>query len=140
MEHKNGRWEFLPYNQIVARFGDIPENDYISLKVVIQQSFQKLGTYPKEEVERPFQPIIVQISNISVKGCNRWAALFKNKNHCNKTLLERERKWEHRLGRMQGNFFWDKCYKNVKNIFFDNKLKIFYYHIVRGTLKTNIII
>ena len=139
MEFVNGRWEFLPYNQIVARFGHIPENDYISLKVVIQQSFQKLGTYPKEEVKRPFQPIIVQIANISVKGCNRWAALLKNKNNCNKTLLERERKWEHRLGRMQGNFFWDKCYKNVKNIFFDNKLKIFYYHIVRGTLKTNII-
>ena len=29
---------------------------------------------------------------------------------------------------------------NVKNIYFDNSLKIFYYNIIRGTLKTNRIV
>lgn len=39
-----------------------------------------------------------------------------------------------------GENFWKACYKRVHELFFDNRIKVFYYHIVRGCLQTNRII
>ena len=129
---------FLNDDEMSLKFGVYSTEEFVSLKVVISQSLQRLGiSMENSHIVRPFQPITNLISNLSAKGCNIWTKVLKNKNLCNKKLIERERKWEVSLGNMQGNYFWDKCYKNIQDIFFDNKIKLFYYYIVRGTLRTN---
>ena len=55
-------------------------------------------------------------------------------------IKNRETKWDIELGRIQGVPFWDRCYKIIDSIFFDNRIKWLQYQIVRGTLKTNKII
>ena len=86
----------------------------------------------------PFSPSVKNLINISEKGCNKWARLIVKNN--NQSIVKRENLWEDALGNPQGIMFWDRCYRNVKRIFFDNYLKLFYYYIIRGTLKTNRIV
>ena len=44
------------------------------------------------------------------------------------------------MGQVQSREFWNNCYKNVQDLFFDNRLKLMYYHILRGSLETNRIV
>ena len=57
-----------------------------------------------------------------------------------KIMREMENNWHECLGRVMGDNFWRSCYKRVSDIFFDNRIKIFYYYIIRGCLQTNRII
>ena len=88
----------------------------------------------------PILPPLLQITNYSIKGCNKWTSLLRKLQYSNSNLQTRERKWEEELGAIQCNFFWERCYDLNKNLFFDNKLKLFQYQITRGTLKTNRIV
>ena len=68
-----------------------------------------------------------------------WLKLLKGKFVSNNTR-KLECKWNDKLGNIQGISLWNNCYRNTEQIFFNNKIKWFYYQIVRGTLKTNNII
>ena len=137
----NGSTCFLTNDEMISRYSDFNVNEFLSIKLVISNAAAHLRfNLANNRYETPIRPIGAKLVNMNQKGCNNWVALFKKKSSNNLKVVERERKWEVDLGRIQGVFFWDRCYSNVKSIFFDNRLKIFYYNIVRGILKTNRII
>ena len=136
----NGMARFLTFDECDAQWGEINENEYISLKVVISQSLARHRTrLGSISIIRPTIPTTLECIMLSEKGCGKWSKLLKQEGS-NCTVVKTERKWEASLGNNQGVFFWDQCYRNVKDLFFDNRLKLFYYMVIRGTLKTNRIV
>ena len=136
-----GRLEFLTHDELENKGGYVDRFEYISIKHVftITVAQYRLNLMIPLPIY-PFLPTGVKLANLNYKGCNNWVALLKKKNANNNSIVEREQKWEASLGVAQGVTFWDRCYKNVENIYFDNRLRLFYYNIVRGILKTNRII
>jgi len=133
---------FLSEIELGAKFGvEVDTNSYISLKHVVRVGVQKMNlSLDRINIESPYQPPLVRLINYSVQGCNKWVKLFKRLEFSNKNLQIRERKWENELRALQGIDFWEKTYKQTRDIFFDNKLKWMQFQIVRGTLKTNKIV
>ena len=133
---------FLTAEEFTQRFNEPPNFlHYTSLKLVITYAVQRLGlNLGRMTFSLPMQPPLISLINYSLKGCTRWTKMLKNLSFNNKSLLERERKWENCLGALQGISFWEKCYSMTREIFFDNKIKWLQYQIVRGTLKTNRIV
>ena len=140
MQHKNGTFCFMSHDEMENRVNHaIDVNQYISLREVTRQAMRKINfNYALHIPVNPICPIGKILINLCQKGCNKWAQLFKN--NCNKSIVQCEQNWETALGSRQGVHFWDRNYSNVRNIFFDNRIKLFYYYIVRGTLKTNRIV
>ena len=140
MHLKSNKFDFLSTEELESRLGVTIDNyQYISIKEVIRHSMAIVRfNFVKYLPEYPIIPSGKSLINLCQKGCNKWSDLFRKR--CNRSIINCERKWEESLGSRQGVLFWDRNYKNVKNIFFDNKLKLFFYYIVRGTLKTNRIV
>ena len=137
----NGVFSFLSIDQARQRFGNIDEEEYLSLKYVIRIGFQKCKSTPETtKLKNPFQPILYSISMLNAKGCSYWTKKLKKFKTSYKTIHEMENNWNTSLGRVMGENFWKACYKRVHELFFDNRIKVFYYHIVRGCLQTNRII
>ena len=90
------------------------------------------------KVERPARPSWLAFFNITTKGCRGWSKLLGAYRTDNIRL--REEKWERTLGKRLGPLFWDKTYKNLLSISFNNKLKWFQFTFNRGIIKTNNII
>ena len=131
----------IAYEECLEKYGNIVHEEFISLKLLITQGMRKVDLdLSKTEIVFPFLPVNLQVINLNKKGCIKWTNILKEKKNCNNLLVIKERNWELSLGHIQGVPFWDKCYGNVKNIYFDNVLKLFYYNIIRGTLKTNRIV
>ena len=142
--YNEGGSKFKDYAEIVKSYGNVDQNEFISLKVIITQSFQKIkynlnNLGENENLLKPFYPTLYQLFNLSMKGCSKWTKLLRKKYTTDNTR-KLEIKWEESLGIRQGIFFWNRCYKNTYNISFNSKLKWLYYQTVRGTLKTNRII
>ena len=137
MVYRDNRTHFLNYEELVNKYGYCNENDYISLKVVVRSSLQKKNIIVEHlTLTYPYRPALLILVNMSLKGCNKWTSLLKCNRVSNNTR-DLEVKWENKLGNPQGIFFWNRCYRNVKKLVFSNKLRWFYYQIVRGILKTS---
>ena len=80
---------FKEFNEICASYGNINEDEYISLKVAISQTFMKnkfnLADMDKSNLSMPYAPSFIQLINLSLKGCSKWTRLLK-KNTLTKTL------------------------------------------------------
>ena len=128
---------FMTYDECDQKYGNINYEQYISLKLVISHALSKhRARMSGISITRPCRPTMFDCIYLSKKGCGKWAKILKNKGS-NASIIAKEHDWEISLGGNQGVLFWDNCYRNVKNLFFDNKLKTFYYMTIRGTLKTN---
>ena len=138
---KDGEYRFMEYEEFCNLYGNVNREEFISMRLVLKWAMQKVrASLADVTVERPFFPITVKVAAIGKKGCSAWSKIMRKTIDKSKNKAEKEQNWETSLGRMQGIYFWDDCYKKVKDLFYDNKLKIFYYNIVRGTLSTNRII
>ena len=135
---EGGLNRFLTDAEFLNRFGVFNELEYISLKYLITTSMQKvnfsLNRADYRHVQFPFIPTFIQLINLSEKGCSQWTKILGKKNVSN-NVRNFENKWEISLGAVQGVFFWDRCYRNVQSIFFNSKLKWFYYQIIRVASK-----
>ena len=122
-KEEGGQIRFMSDVECVQKYGILNCEEFISLKEVIRQGAQRLGIdLMKQTVNAPYRPAILKLINISEKGCNLWAKIFKRKFMSNATLIKKETNWENSLENRQGIFFWDKCYLNASKIFFDYKL------------------
>ena len=127
----NDRPRLMNYEECREIYNNTVYEEYISLKLVVSQSLRKLGVQLSTvKIELPFQPTNLRIINLNIKGCSKWTKILKAKNNNIGTVIVKERNWETSLGHLQGVHFWDKCYVNVRNIYFDNSLKLLYYNIV----------
>ena len=132
---------FLTIEEAREKFGNINAEQYLSLKVVIRYAFQKVKiTVEEANLLQPFQPTLISIAMLSGKGCNVWSKIIKECTLSKKNILTKEQSWDRSLGQVQSREFWNNCYKNVQDLFFDNRLKLMYYHILRGSLETNRIV
>ena len=108
---------------------------------MITSSTSKYGFLLQNRTWGPTKPpVLTQIINLNLTGCNTWTKLLKKDKNGLINVNQREAKWEQKLGTIYGPKFWDRCYLNCRNLYFNNKFKWFYYQIVRGVLKTNQII
>ena len=137
LKNSNLGLEFLSLEECTSKFGPCNEDEYLSLRYLITTSMRKVGADINTiNLTRPIRPTIFTLINLSEKGCNKWTKLLKPK-YVSENTRNLEIKWNNRLGTMQSLDFWDRCYENTKNIFFNNKIKFFYYQVVRGCLKVN---
>ena len=137
----DGITRFLSLEEARAKYGNIDSEEYLSLKYVIRVGFQKNKISPEAAcISRPFQPALYTISMLNSKGCSFWTKKMKKFKTSPKIMREMENNWNESLGRVMGEKFWRSCYKRVSDIFFDNRIKIFYYYTIRGCLQTNRII
>ena len=112
-----------------------------SLKYVVRIGFEKCQITPETtKLKYSFQPILYCMSMLNTKGCSYWTKKLKKFKTSYKTIHEMENNWNTSLGRVMGDNFLKACYKRVSELFFDNQIKIFFYHIVQGCLQTNRII
>ena len=134
---------FKEFNEICASYGNINEDEYISLKVAISQTFMKnkfnLADMDKSNLSMPYAPSFIQLINLSLKGCSKWTRLLKKK-YTNQNIVSFEQKWDLALGAKQGVNFWNRCYRGVYSLTFNSKIKWLHYQIIRGSLKTNRIV
>ena len=132
--------DFITYEECVDRYGQCDPDIFLSMKYLIKTAFDKVGLDLNVcSLNYPRRPALIFLANLTIKGCSGWTKLLKGKFVSNNTR-KLECKWNDKLGNIQGISFWNNCYRNTEQIFFNNKIKWFYYQIVRGTLKTNNII
>ena len=94
--------------------------------------------FQMHRLSNPGRPSGKVFINLSEKGWNKCTASYRYGS--TNTIATHERNWKENLGNRQGILFWERSYKNVKNIFLDNKIKLFYYLMIRETLRTNRIV
>ena len=135
-----GTLQFIDHAQAEIKFNTtIDPLQYLSLRLVLRNAIALLRfNLPMHVQILPERPAGKVLINLTDKGCSKWTTLIKKK--CNRSIVHCEQKWEENLGNVQGVRFWDRSYHNVRNIFFDNKIKLLYYFTVRGTLRTNRIV
>ena len=127
----------MTLHDLQVRFGNINENEYTSFRQFIRENIASLRVNLSNiQASHPFQPPIIRCLRLSKSGCGAWNKL-KEKIQITDSIKQKENKWEDILGRTQGIFFWDRCYRKTMSIYFDNKLKWFQYQTNRGSLKTN---
>ena len=85
----------------------------------------------------PFQPLLINIVNLTKKGCGIYCKFLKKKKNLNSPLIERERKWHNELQCTFGTEFWNKTYAFTASIKHENKIKWLQFQINRGCLFTN---
>ena len=89
-------------------------------------------------LNNPLRPAWSAFFNVTNKGCSGWTRYLRVYRSDN--IRIREAKWEVLLGKTLGPTYWDKTYRNLCTISFNNQLKWFQYNLNRGSLKVNSII
>lgn len=85
----------------------------------------------------PYQPLLINIVNLTKKGCSVYCKFLKKRSNLNTTLAERENKWHRELNCTFGSSFWNKTYTLAADIKNENKIKWFQFQINRNSLFTN---
>ena len=131
---------FYTYEECIGRYGLVDKDEFISFKYMINQSFRKNNVdINLIKLEQPSRPAILNLFNLSEKGCSKWTKILKTK-YVTENTRKMEEKWNEKLGTLSGIDYWNNCYRMTKSIDFNNRLKWFHYQVVRGCLKTNSIV
>ena len=114
----------------------INEETLIEMHFIIDTTFRSLGTTARnfESPHLPCQPLLINVLNMSKKGCSVYSNLLKKKKNLSSPLVERESRWHLELQTMFSTNFWNKTYKLTSEIKFENKIKWLQYQIVRNSL------
>ena len=117
----------------------LDENTFIELQYIIKTSLQSLGlnTGQLSEIFLPLQPLLVNISLLSKKGCNKYYKLLRKKKNLVNNINIREKKWHSELSCTLGINFWNKTYQLTSEIKYENYGKWLQHQIVRNCLFTN---
>ena len=113
--------EFINIDEFISRYGYIDNDSFISFKLCLHYSLRKWNVdLNMVNFNCPFRPGILNLINMSVKGCSRWTNLLKDR-YVSENTRKLENKWNERLGALQDISFWNDSYRKVKDIFFNNK-------------------
>ena len=139
ISHQNER--LYNVNEASAMFPDCPIGEITDFLNKMNGIIVRFNIeIEKFDLSLPFRPLIVQLINISEKGCAQWTKLLRFKFGTTYSIMCRERKWGEKLGRPLSIMFWERQYRNTSLIFWDNRLKLFHYKIIRHCLMTNEIV
>ena len=117
----------------------ISEESFIELHYVIKTARQRLGIKDDSSIPTflPFQPLLINIVNLTKKGCSTYCKLIKKKPNLKTSLADREQKWHNKLQCTFGTDFWNKIYSFTASIKHENKIKWLQFQINRNCLFTN---
>ena len=117
----------------------ISQESYIEVKYIFYVACRKLGLNHicLNPTFRPSQPLLIQIANVTKKGCNAYYRFLRKKINLSTTLSEREGKWHNELGLTLGTEYWNKIYSLNAGVKNENKMKYLQYQINRNCLYTN---
>ena len=117
----------------------IPEEVVIEIRYILKQSINKLGLTELRinAPNLPYRPLLIEIINMSLKGCSFFNKLLQGKFRAQNRMHAREEKWHSELGYVMGRQFWIRTYNLTATIKYENKLKWLQYQICRNSLFTN---
>ena len=118
---------------------EISNEDFVELKYIIKVAFRKLGLGDDDNICNflPYQPLLLNILNLTKSGCTAYRKLLKKKSNLSRSQTKSEGKWHLELGSIFGIDFWNKTYSLTANIRHENRLRWFQYQINRNSLFTN---
>ena len=135
-----GTNRMLNLDQFIANTGcALTEEQFTELKYIFTTTFRIIGlrVQTMQRLERPLQPLLINIANITKSGCNRYYRMLVKNNALESTAQLRERKWNLELGRSYGVHIWNSIYVLCSKIRNENKSKWLQYQINRRSLFTN---
>ena len=134
-----GSKQIYSYDEFILCYGEV---DPIQFNKVVNAVKLTLNNFRldvnKLSFDNPPRPAWLAFFNITNKGCSGWTRLLRVYRTDN--IRIRETKWETSLGKTLGPIYWDRTYRNITTITFNNKFKWFQFNINRGSLKVNSII
>ena len=129
---------FLPI-EFVTFFGEVNLPQLEKILDVVRAFLLSKGFNPDRLVPvLPQRPLWLAFFNITNKGCRGWTRILRSYKSDN--IRKREENWEGILGLRLGPLYWDKIYKLLTTLTYNNKLKYFQYQLNRGCLNLNNII
>merc|ERR1712015_316351 len=136
--NENGNSRLMNPEEIIEKYDGIPREEAVqALEHLNTAATRQKIEFDKLDLQMPMRPGFVSLLNISRKGCAKWTSLLKSVYGTTNSIVKFERKWARALGRPLSIQFWDQSYKNASLIFWNNKLKMFHFNIVRGILMMN---
>ena len=117
----------------------VDEASYVELRYIINTAFTKHNLKQQDvpTVLLPMQTLLVNIANITTKGCNQYYGLLRKAKAVKNVLQSRQDKWHEELGHIYSTQFWRTTYQALPFIRYDNRLKWLQFQIVRKCLFTN---
>ena len=115
------------------------DETHLEFQYILRIARISLGLNDNDQVPvfQPFQPLLINIANLSTKGCSNYYRILRKKSNLSTTLGERETKWHQELNSILGTEYWNKVYSLTASIKNENKIKFLQYQINRNSLFTN---
>ena len=126
--------------EIERRFNFVLEEEtYLEFQYIFRIARRILGLNDEYKIKNflPSQPLLINIANLTKKGCSSYYRILRKKLNLSTTLSERENKWHIELNCVYGVAFWNKVYSLAASIKNDNKMKYLQFQINRNSLFTN---
>ena len=137
---KEGSCDLLTKIELETKYQiELNEEDILEMHYIINTTFRNLGINMRNSSSPfpPTQPLLINLANISKKGCSSYSRFLKKKKNLNTPLTAREEKWHSELQTVFSINFWNKTYSLSSEIRFENKIKWLQYQVVRNSLYTN---
>ena len=118
---------------------ELSEENILEMHYIIKTTFRSLGIDQRNFLSPclPTQPLLINLANISKKGCRAYSKFLKKEKNLKTSMTNREEKWHAELQTVFGVNFWNKTYSLTAEIRFENKIKWLQYQVVRNSLFTN---
>ena len=143
---ENNKYVYLNHVEIYERLrGIFMPSEYESIKktigiflLIYDIDLEKIG---KHRMALPNTPIIIKIVRLKDKGCTEWSKIYRKINYEKFKVenIEKENKYERKLGLRMNREEWENIYKNLKTLRYSFIMRWFQYRLNRGILETNTI-
>ena len=123
-----------------ARYGiNISNESLLELHYIFKISRRNLGLRDDQAFPNflPSQPLLINILNMSQKGCSLFYRLLRKHLNLKTSLSTRENRWHTELQQTFGIEFWNNTYNLAASIKNENKMKYLQFQINRNSLYTN---
>ena len=115
----------------------ITDETLLQFHYIFRMARGTLGLGRESTTFYPTQPLLINIANLTKKGCNVYTRLISKKSNLQRNHSDREQKWHRELDCTFGTVFWDKCYSLTASIKNENRMKWLQFQINRNCLFTN---
>ena len=138
--YEPGTFQHHSRAEMEARYGiNISNESLLELHYIFKISRRNLGLRDDQAFPNflPSQPLLINILNMSQKGCSLFYRLLRKHLNLKTTLSTRENRWHTELQQTFGIEFWNNTYNLAASIKNENKMKYLQFQINRNSLYTN---
>ena len=118
---------------------DIDNDTVIEIHYIIKSTFKENGLKDnfRPKIQLPSRPLLIQIANVTDKGCSMYGKYLRTKKWLKINLSKRENKWHQELNFTLSIDFWNRVYTNTSQIRHNNRIKWLQFQVNRNSLYTN---